>query len=156
DLFLDEAELGPELDAALARAQSRRGVPAAPGRLLAVLSPSGGCGASTIAVNLAALLAAARGQCNLIDLNLGKADLGPLLDLKPPYTLADLCRHEDRLDRTLYEKLLTAHASGVSLLAAPRHFDDLTAVTATGILRAVEIARQAFADVVADLENCVH
>src|SRR5437763_656877 len=65
DLFLDEADLGPELDAAFARTQSRRGAPAAPGRLLAVLSPSGGCGASTLAGHLAALLAAARGQCNL-------------------------------------------------------------------------------------------
>jgi pilus assembly protein CpaE len=121
-----------------------------------VLAPSGGCGASTIAVNLASLLARARGHCHLIDLNLGKADLGPLLDLKPTYTLADLCRHEDRLDRTLYEKLLTAHDSGVSLLAAPRHFDDLPSVTATGIAKAVEIARQAYSEVVVDLENCVH
>lgn len=154
NLFVDEADLDAQMGAALERMQARRG--AAEGQLLAVLSASGGCGASTLAVNLAALLAKARGRCNLIDLNPGKADLAPLLDLKPQYTLADLCRHEDRLDRTLFEKLLTTHASGIELLAAPRLFDDLHSITAGGVAGAIELAQAAFADVVVDLEDCFH
>ncbi|HYH67316.1 MAG TPA: hypothetical protein VD866_21645 [Urbifossiella sp.] len=156
DLFLDAADLGPELDAALTRLTARRGEPAGPGRLIAVLSAAGGCGASTVAVNLAAVIARARGRCNLIDLNPWKTDLAALLDLKPTYTLSDLCRNEDRLDRTLYEKLLTPHPSGVDLLAAPRQFEDVEALSPGAVAAAVRLARDVFADVVVDLEDCFH
>src|SRR5262249_47884135 len=57
DLFLDEAELETGLDAALARWQSKGEAAAPTGRVLAVLASSGGSGASTIAVNLATVLA---------------------------------------------------------------------------------------------------
>ncbi|HEX4608262.1 MAG TPA: hypothetical protein VH092_08660 [Urbifossiella sp.] len=156
DLFLDEADLAPQLDAALTRFQVRRGEPVGPGRLIAVLAAAGGCGASTVAVNLAAVVARARGRCNLIDLNPRKADLAPLLDLKPTYTLADLCRNEGRLDRTLFEKLLTRHPTGVELLAAPKQFDDARALTPGAVAEAVRLAREAFGDVVVDLEDCFH
>jgi pilus assembly protein CpaE len=156
DLFLDEADLGPQLAAALGRYKARRGEPAGPGRLVAVLAAAGGCGASTIAVNLATLIARSRGRCNLIDLNPRRADLAPLLDLTPTYTLADLCRNEDRLDRTLYEKLLTPHPSGVELLAAPREFEGVAALTPGVVGKAVRLAREAYADVVVDLEDCFH
>lgn len=156
DLFLDAADLGPELDAALTRLTARRGEPAGPGRLVAVLAAAGGCGASTVAVNLAAVIARARGRCNLIDLNPRKADLGPLLDLKPTYTVSDLCRNADRLDRTLYEKLLTPHPSGIELLAAPRQFEDVVALSPAAVAAAVRLARDVFADVVVDLEDCFH
>jgi pilus assembly protein CpaE len=156
DLFLDEADLGSELNAALSRLQARQPAAAGPGQLIAVLSASGGCGASTLAVNMAALLAKARGRCNLIDLNPGKADLAPLLDLKPQYTLADLCRNVDRLDRTLYEKLQTPHPSGVGLLAAPWQFHDICSITTGGVAHAIRLAREAFASVVVDIEDCFH
>jgi pilus assembly protein CpaE len=150
-LFLDEADLVVELDVALTRILSQRGEVG--GQVLAVASASGGCGASTVAVNLAALLAKSRGRCHLIDLNPGKADLAALLDLKPQYTLADLCRNENRLDRTLFEKLLTPHASGIGLLAAPRQLEDIHAVTVGGVTSAIRLAQESF-DVVVDLEDC--
>lgn len=128
-------------------------MPERPSQLIAVLSVAGGCGASTVAVNLAALLAKEHGQSNLIDLNTGKADLAPLLDLKPQYTIADLCRNDDRLDRSMYEKLLCRHGCGIGLLAGPRNYDDAHAVTRACMSRAVAVAREVFADVVVDLAN---
>jgi pilus assembly protein CpaE len=156
DLFLDQDELKSELHAALFRLRVRKTNPDRPGQVLAVLSAGGGCGASTLAVNLAVLLAKERGHCNLIDLNAGKADLAPMLDLKPQYTLSDVCRNDERLDRSMYEKLLARHHSGVALLAAPEAIDEALDLTSQGVARAVEIARETFADVVVDLENCFH
>ncbi|QEL21012.1 AAA family ATPase [Limnoglobus roseus] len=156
DLFLDRDELETELDAALAALRSRRAPAHRTGQLVAVLSAAGGCGASTVAVNLAALLAKEYRHCNLIDLNPGKADLAPLLDLKPQYTLADLCRNDVRLDRSMYEKLLARHSSGIDLLAAPRDFDQIGSVTPQGVAHAVAVARDSYTDVVADLEDCFH
>lgn len=148
-LFIDETELD-ELDLALNRLQPA-GATAGP-EVLAVLGAAGGCGASTVAVNLATLLARHRGRCNLIDLNTANPDLAPLLDLKPQYTAADLCRNEDRLDRTLYEKLLTAHDSGVALLAGASRYTDAP-LTIGGVELALGLAREAFANVVIDMAD---
>src|SRR5262249_27835940 len=57
--FIDEAELEGDLSASLARFVAATSE-AKPGRILAVLSPSGGSGSSTIAVNLATALAKKR------------------------------------------------------------------------------------------------
>lgn len=154
ELFLDQDELQTEMESAIVRLRVRRAVPERPSQMLAVLSAAGGCGASTVAVNLAALLAKEHGQSNLIDLNAGKADLAPLLDLKPQYTLADLCRNDGRLDRSMYEKLLGRHACGIGLLAAPRGYDEVRTVTQPCMARAVAVARDTFSDVVVDLANC--
>lgn len=152
--YLDQEELEADLDAALTSLCPSAGAGAK--QLVAVLSAAGGCGASTVAANLAVVLAAAHGRCNLIDLNTTKADLAPLFDLRPQYTLTDLCRNEDRLDRTMYEKLLTAHPSGVALLAGPRFHEDALALTAFGVAQAVALARDTFAHVVVDLEDYFH
>ncbi|AWM39083.1 CobQ/CobB/MinD/ParA nucleotide binding domain protein [Gemmata obscuriglobus] len=152
--FLDQQELEPDLASVLARLTPQ--LKAEPRHLIAVLSASGGCGASTVAVNAAVLLAQRHGRCNLVDLNPVKADLAPLLDLKPQYTLADLCVNETRLDRTLYEKLLTPHASGVALLAGPRTPEEARQLTTAGVAEAVTRAGEAFAHVVVDLEDYFH
>lgn len=155
DFFIDQEDLEKSLDSALARFRHTEPVRRV-GELIAVLSAAGGCGASTLAVNLAVQLARAHGRCNLLDLNTNKADLAALLDLKPQYTLPDLCRREERLDRTLYEQLLTVHDSGVALLAGPRGYDEARAFTTGGVEQALGIARASFAHVVADLEDCFH
>src|SRR5205807_342732 len=103
-----------------------------PGRFLAVLSCSGGCGASTLAVNIAAVLARDNGMCGLIDLKPGRGDLPALLDLRPQFHLADVCRNVARLDRALFEKTVVRHSSGIHLLAAPPSFGDARAVTPQG------------------------
>jgi pilus assembly protein CpaE len=61
-----------------------------------------------------------------------------------------------RLDKALFEKTVTRHASGVHLLAAPPSFGDARAVTAAGVGAAVSLARRLFSHVVADLEDCFH
>ncbi len=162
DLFLDEAELEAELVPAMDRLRGRDAPPAGghaptaqrPRQLIAVLSAGGGCGASTVAVNLAAVIAREYGQAHLIDLNLSYADLAPLLDLTPQYTFADLAANETRLDRALYEKLLVRHAGGVSLLAAPRELADADLIPPACVNLALDFAQEAFTEVVVDLATC--
>ena len=87
--------------------------------MIALLSPSGGSGSSTLAASISTVLAQEHGDCGLIDLRLGVGDLAPMFDLRPVRTLADLCDHVTRLDQSLFEQFLVRHASGVWLLAAP-------------------------------------
>jgi pilus assembly protein CpaE len=156
NMFLDQAEISVELDTCLCRLLRRSEITEIPGRVLAVLSVSGGCGATTLAVNLAAILAKERGRCNLIDLNLGGGDLAALLDVRPQFTLADACRNEERLDAAMYEKMLAYHSSGIHLLASPCQLDSVRAITAHGMTQALDIASRLFAEVVVDLEDCFH
>ena len=84
------------LAAALGRVRRVAGRPAEPARTIAVLAPSGGSGSSTLAVNVATVLAKEHKTALLIDLKLQAGDLAALLDLKPTHTLADLCQNVAR------------------------------------------------------------
>jgi pilus assembly protein CpaE len=156
DLFLDQDELETELQAALSRLRLKQEGNRPTGRLVAVLSASGGCGASTLAANLAAALARDCKKCCLIDLNPGRGDQAALLDLKPQYTLADVCINEARLDAALFDKLLARHPCGIALLASPSRISDARAVTASGVAQALALARQSFPEVIVDVEDYFH
>jgi pilus assembly protein CpaE len=156
DHYLDEAELETGLEAVVGRLRCRSEVTAPAGRLFAVLAAAGGSGASTLAVNLAAVLAREHQKCCLIDLKPGRGDLAALLDLKPAFHLADLCLNVTRLDRAMFEKLLAPHESGIQLLASPQVFGEMRLVTTQGVTQALALSRRTFAHVVVDLEDCFH
>ena len=153
--YIDAAELEAELEAAIARITEASRTPAETGRLIAVLGPNGGSGSSTLAVNVAAALATAKDAkpVGLIDLKLESGDLASLLDLKPSYTLADLCQNVARLDRTMFERSLAQHSSGVRLLAAPLHLSDVARVRVEGIAHALNLALAEYPYVVVDVPS---
>jgi pilus assembly protein CpaE len=153
DQYLDESDPAGELAAALKRLRAEAGPASEEGRLIALLAPSGGSGSSTLAANVATVLAGKHRSCALVDLKLEAGDLAALLDLKPAHTLADLCQNLSRLDRVMFERSLARHASGVHLLAPPRHFADIGHVTAEGVRQALALARLAFPYVVVDLDH---
>ena len=156
DHYVDQADLEAELEAGVSRLKVKQEAVAPTGRLLAVLGASGGVGGSTLAVNLATVMAKAQGKTVLLDLHPGRGDLAALLDLKPQFNLADLCINVARLDRTIFEKMLVRHDSGVHLLGAPQMFGDTRVVSAQGVTQALAMARRVFPVVVVDLEDCFH
>src|SRR5438105_673638 len=156
DQYLDEADLEAGLESVLARLQIKQEATAPPGRLLTLLAASGGSGASTLAVNIAVVLAKEHQKCALLDLKPGIGDLAALLDLKPQFTLADLCLNVTRLDRAMFEKMLVRHSSGVHLLGSPQVFGNARVVTSQGVNQALTMARKIFPHVVVDLEDCFH
>ena len=157
DEYLDEAIFDQELTEAIIRTKGRQAeeqrAANETGRIISVLAPSGGSGASTLAVNLTAALAKQHGGCGLIDLQLTAGDLAPLLDLKPSYSLADVCENLARMDREMFERCFVRHASGVHLLAAPRSREQATQVNARGIRQVLSMARCRFPYTVLDLER---
>jgi pilus assembly protein CpaE len=156
DHFVDQADLETEIEAALSRLKIKQQTAAPAGRLVAVLASSGGSGASTVAVNVATILARENQKCALLDLKTGRGDQAALLDLKPAFNLADLSLNVGRLDRAMFEKMLVPHSSGVHLLAAPRTFGEIRVVTTQGVGQALTMARTYFPYAVVDLEDCFH
>ncbi|HYV39497.1 MAG TPA: hypothetical protein VE988_27655, partial [Gemmataceae bacterium] len=112
--------------------------------------------ASTLAVNVSATLAKKHQQCCLVDLHPGRGDLDGMLDVKPQFTLADLCLNQSRLDRAMFEKTLTRHDAGIHLLSAPPQWTDSRAVSPEGVSLALNMARKIYSHVVVDLEDCFH
>jgi pilus assembly protein CpaE len=160
--YLDEADLEGQLEAALARLATREDAqPARMGRLAAVLGASGGSGTSTVAANLAAALAReasapGRPHCALIDLHPGAGDLAALLDLKPTHTLAELCTKASRMNQAMIEASLVHHPCGVSLLAPPTRYDEISLVTPHGVRKVLTLIRQLYPWTVVDLEDSFH
>lgn len=151
--FIDPDDLEGELAAALGRATAGVGKQSEPAKTIVVMAPSGGSGASTLAVNVAASLAARHQSALLVDLKLHNGDLAALLDLKPTHSLAELCQQSDQFDRAVFERSLVAHPSGVKLLAPPQQFADAGLVSAAGVRQALSLGRALFPYVVIDLDN---
>ena len=94
-------------------------------RVITVVSPKGGSGKTTVAVNLAIGLARrAPKQVVLLDFDVQFGDCTSTLGLRPEYSLveaANAATHE----RSALKVFLTPHPSGLAVLAPP---DDLVAV----------------------------
>ncbi|MGQ0804628.1 MAG: AAA family ATPase [Actinomycetota bacterium] len=97
-------------------------------RVIAVISPKGGSGKTTVATNLAVGLAqTAPHQVVLIDLDLQFGDVASALRLTPEHTIADTAR-TGVLDTTTLKVLLTPHPAELFALCAPESLaqaDDL-------------------------------
>lgn len=150
--FVDDAQVDVELPAALSRLRRAAG-PTDLARTIVVLAPNGGSGSSTLAVNIATALAQKYQRTLLMDLKLHAGDLAALLDLRPTHTLAELCKQAANMDRTMLERSLARHASGVHLLAPPRQLPDVAHVSAEGVRQTLNLARTQFPFVVVDLDH---
>ncbi len=87
------------------------------GQIIVVASPKGGVGKSTVATNLAILLAKqAPLQTVLVDLDLQFGDVASQLDLKPDHTISDAVS-AGLSDTMLFKTFLAPHSSGLLVLA---------------------------------------
>jgi len=154
--YLDESKVEEELPNVVSRLTGKDESANPSGRLIALLGASGGSGTSTLAVNISAVLAKELGSCGLIDLKPGRGDLAALLDLKPPFNLADICLNGSRLDRTCSRRSCARTRAGSSLSPSPQMFGSTRMVTTQGVNQAILWARRTFPCVVADLEDCFH
>lgn len=88
-------------------------------RVITITGPRGGCGKTVIASNLAVALAGVSEKVALVDLNLWGGDVAMLLDVTPKRTLGDLLPGFGGIDYDVVDSVMSKHASGVSVLAAP-------------------------------------
>ncbi len=109
---------------ALVRASVRRPVTRngkkALGRLMVFTGAKGGSGVTTIASNFAIALAKESGQSTLLidlDLPLGAAALE--LGITAPFSTIDALQNIARMDSNFFERILTKHSSGLSVLLRP-------------------------------------
>lgn len=127
------------------------GGPAHTGKVIAVFSPKGGVGKTTMAVNVAMSLSdrGARSVC-LVDLDLAFGDVAITMQLFPSHSIEHAIGSEDTLDYGVLDGLLTRHDSGLMVLAAPSLPDAHDRITSALVTRVIRTLREKFDYVVID------
>lgn len=145
-----EAELEEALEAI--RPDRERTESAREGNLVSFFSHQGGPGTTTLAVNVAVVLAASDlvpGEVALCDANLQLGDAAAHLGLAPTQDLVDLVRDLDELG-AVATALTTHPESGLSVLASPRSPVDAELVTPEQLGRALLALERRFEVTVVD------
>jgi pilus assembly protein CpaE len=122
------------------------------GSLIAVYSPKGGVGTTTIATSLAvALSARSNARVAVVDLDLQFGDVGVVLDLKAASGIADLLAGDGAIDEAIISEVFARHSSGVQALLAPADPTDMGSIDVPAVIRLLEHMRSSFDYIVLDL-----
>ncbi|MFC7478335.1 CpaE family protein [Dankookia sp. GCM10030260] len=141
---------GPQVAGEAAAAAA--GVAARGGQVIAVCGVRGGCGATTIAVNLALQLAEnSRGHVALLDLHLRGGTAGMMLGVQPGTGLRVALEEPDRVDALFLERAGIPIEDRLRLIAAEEPMDSMPQPAEVGMRRVLEMLRQRSNYVVVDL-----
>jgi pilus assembly protein CpaE len=124
---------------------ARAADPTMEGLVVAVFSPKGGVGRTTIAVNLAVAAASELGKkVTLVDGSFQFGDVAVLLNLNPKNkSMAELAPElEAGGDPDSVETYTQAHSSGIRVLLAPASPEMAELITPAGVKHVIEILRQ--------------
>lgn len=121
------------------------------GKVIVVTSAKGGSGKTVTATNLAMLLTRHEGKrVVLVDGDLQFGDCCLVLQLEPRFTMVNAAHEMHHLDSSMLETLLTEHTSGLKVLAAPLEPAFADDITTAGLMKMIELLREAYDYVVVD------
>jgi pilus assembly protein CpaE len=89
------------------------------GRIYTFIGTKGGVGATTLAVNFAAVLAQRKASTVLIDLDWVGNDAAMQIGASPQYTLMEVADNLERMDQALFEGFVTRDPLGFFLVGPP-------------------------------------
>lgn len=119
------------------------------GKVIAVYSPKGGAGCTTIAINLAVSLAKRGHRTILVDASLQFGDVSVMLNLRAITSLADLGNSED-LDADLISSIIQIHNTDLNVLLAPPRPEMADMVSEKSLVNLVTNLRQSYDFVIID------
>ncbi|MBK9049449.1 MAG: response regulator [Chloroflexi bacterium] len=125
------------------------------GKVIAVYSPKGGIGCTTIATNLAVALAQSGKETLIIDGSLQFGDVAVMLNMKPTTSLIDLIERVNDLDPDLVSSVVLSHKSGVKALLAPPRPEMAEHVTTEHIDPLISRVRQMYEYIIIDTASAL-
>jgi pilus assembly protein CpaE len=138
------------------RADSAVEDPASNARVIALFSPKGGTGVTTLATNLAVhIRQATTKKTLLLDLSPELGTCPVLLGAEPRYSYLDVLESLQRMDERLLQSFLEEHESGLRVLASPQTASMAGEVRRDSVVAIVRLLRRFFDYVVVDLGRSV-
>ncbi len=155
-LPLTFAEAQESISRVMARGKVAAAEKSAPSnKIITFAHASGGMGATTLAVNAAAIINAANQKKEhaacLLDLDLQFGGASIHLDLPGYSPVMDLLNKPERLDREMLEGMMMRHSSGLRVLTTPEAPLPMEAISSEIIERMLQIAQKRFEYVVVDM-----
>ncbi len=127
-------------------------------QIFTFLPAVGGAGVTTLAVQTAMLLlnsagGGARGKTAtcLVDLDFQHGACADYLDIEPRLNLSEIEPRPERLDRQLLEVMLSHHASGLAVVAAPNRPAEMRSFDPDVVTRLLDLVSSHFDYVVFDM-----
>jgi pilus assembly protein CpaE len=125
--------------------------PASLGKIIAVCSPKGGVGRTTVAVNLSIALHNEDTQCLIVDGSLQFGDVAMFFNEQGKNSVIDLAPRIETLEPDVVESVVIKHkASGVHILSAPTRPEDAERVDPEQFKGLLRYLRQMYAYIVVD------
>src|SRR5487761_2509441 len=156
--FLVKPVAAIDLVRACARVSQSHAGGAAPteAQIYTFLPAVGGAGVTTLAIQTAMLMLNSGGprmkpSTCLLDLNFQNGAVADYLDLEPRLNLAEIEPRPDRLDRQLLEGMLSYHASGLAVVAAPNRPAEMRSFDPDVVTRLLDLVSTNFDYVVFDM-----
>ena len=125
------------------------------GSVVSVFSPKGGVGCTTVAVNVAAVLAGEGYNTLLIDGSLQFGDVALMLNLKSTMSIVDLIENLSDLDADLVSSVLLEHDTNLKVLLAPPRPEMAELVTVEGVRALLSTLRTLFDYIIIDTSSAL-
>jgi pilus assembly protein CpaE len=136
--------------------QAKKGADRTEAEIYTFVPAVGGAGVTTIAIQTALILLGsgdhkARPATCLVDLDFQNGACTHHLDLEPRLDLAEIEPRPERLDRQLLESMLSYHASGLAVIAAPNRPAEMRTFDPDIVTRLLDLVSAQFRYVVIDM-----
>ncbi len=127
------------------------------GKIFTVFSLLGGCGATTLATNLAGCFAMdSEKKSVLFDLDLYKGDVSFFLNLETPFTITDFHSNLGRIDGELLDSSMAKHPSGLFVLGHPKSYEEIEDITGEHLTQVLKKLSQHYDFVVVDCLKAIN
>lgn len=124
------------------------------GKIVAVYSPKGGVGTTTVATNLAVAMHSSETPAIIVDANLQFGDVVVFLNERGRTSVVDLAPLADQLDPELVREVVIHHEpSGIDILSAPPHPEDAEKVSGTQFVKVLQFLARLYTYVIVDTDS---
>lgn len=124
------------------------------GKIVAVYSPKGGVGTTTVATNLAVAMHSSETPAIIVDANLQFGDVVVFLNERGRTSVVDLAPLADQLDPELVREVVIHHEpSGIDILSAPPHPEDAERVSGTQFVKILQFLARLYTYVIVDTDS---